>query len=96
MYYPLLGARTGLALAQGFSQTQSTRAQDPLAHRVIRSALNLTVALCNDCYFLPHARIFCDYRSSEIGELIQSVTHRDLLLIFEFFHIANWGRELGS
>jgi hypothetical protein len=53
MYFSsLLGARTGLALAQGFSQTQiNARAGSPGAPRQSDQALTLAVALRDDCCF---------------------------------------------
>ena len=59
MYFSsLFDARTGLALAQGVSQTQSTRAQRALAHRVNPTGLTLAVALRDDCCFFAALSAF--------------------------------------
>ena len=59
MYFSsLFDPRTGLALAQGFSQTQSARARGALAHRVIPIGLTLAGALRDDCCFFAALSAF--------------------------------------
>ena len=59
MYFSsLFDPRTGLALAQGFSQTQSARARGALAHRVIPIGLTLAAALRDDCCFFAALSAF--------------------------------------
>jgi hypothetical protein len=59
MYFSsLFAARTGSAMAQGFSQTQLTRAQRALAHRVNPIGLTLALALRDDCCFFAALSAF--------------------------------------
>jgi hypothetical protein len=59
MYFSsLFAARTGSAMAQGFSQTQLTRAQGALAHRVNPIGLTLALALRDDCCFFAALSAF--------------------------------------
>ena len=77
MYFSsLFAARTGSAMAQGFSQTQLTRAQGALAHRVNPIGLTLALALRDDCCFFAALSAFAVMLFHGLGRFCCCVASR--------------------